>query len=201
MTTVSTVKPFTGPAPSTSDPDNFDTRADILFSEQVGFVPDLNTSVGELNTVAGEVNVNKTESETARDKAEYWADEDIDTEVETDKYSAKHWASKSEDFKNSLLSSANFKGNWSDLTGSLNIPASVYHLSMFWQLASDLADITAKTPGTDSEWINADTGIQMNKNSIDSYLSIPAGYNAMSIGPLDINTEITINKNSTWEVI
>jgi len=43
--------------------------------------------------------------------------------------------------------------------------------------------------------------IQMNKNSIDSYLSIPEGYNASSIGPLDINAEITINKNATWEIL
>ena len=201
MTTVSKVKEFTGPAPSTKDPDKFNPRADTLFSEQIAFVPDINMSIEELNTVAGEVNVNKIESETARDKAEDWADGDIDTEIETDKYSAKHWSSKAEESKNSLASSVNFKGNWSDLTGSLSAPASVYHLSLFWQLASDLADVTVKVPGTDSEWINADTGIQMNKNSIDSELIIPAGYNAMSIGPLDINTIITINENSVWEIL
>ena len=32
----------------------------------------------------------------ARDKAEAWADEDEDIEVETDKYSAKHWSAKHE---------------------------------------------------------------------------------------------------------
>jgi len=200
MTTVSTITEFTGPAPSTADPDNFDPRADTLFSELIPFVPDINTTIGEINTVAGEVNDNKVAAETAENKAEDWADEFVDVEVETDKYSAKHWASKSEENKNSLLASANFAGNWSDLTGSLNIPACVYHSSMFWQLASDLVDVTAKEPGVDSEWINTNTGIQMNKNSIDSDLVIPEGYNALSIGHLDINAEITINKNSTWEI-
>lgn len=51
------------------------------------------------------------------------------------------------------IAAANFKGNWSDLTGALTVPASVYHLDKYWTLASDLADVTAKTPGTDVEWL------------------------------------------------
>ena len=52
-----------------------------------------------------------------------------------------------------ITSAANFKGLWSSLTGPLNIPASVYHLSQYWNLASNLADVTLKVPGTDPEWI------------------------------------------------
>jgi hypothetical protein len=55
------------------------------------------------------------------------------------------------------LAAANFKGNWSALTGALAVPASVFHSGAFWTLASDLADVTAKTPGVDVEWLDLST--------------------------------------------
>jgi hypothetical protein len=56
------------------------------------------------------------------------------------------------------LAAANFKGNWSALTGALAVPASVFHSGAFWTLASDLADVTAKEPGVDVEWLELETG-------------------------------------------
>lgn len=47
---------------------------------------------------------------------------------------------------------ANFKGNWSDLTGALTIPSSVLHSGSYWMLVSNLADVTLKEPGVDPEW-------------------------------------------------
>jgi len=52
---------------------------------------------------------------------------------------------------------SNFKGNWSSLSGALNMPAAVYHLGQFWVLTANLADVTAKVPGTASEWVVAKT--------------------------------------------
>lgn len=52
-----------------------------------------------------------------------------------------------------VLASANFKGYWSALAGSLNVPASVYHEGEYWLLRSNLADVTAKVPGVDPEWL------------------------------------------------
>jgi hypothetical protein len=56
------------------------------------------------------------------------------------------------------LAAANFKGSWSALTGALAVPASVFHSDKYWTLASDLADVTAKTPGVDVEWLELETG-------------------------------------------
>lgn len=55
------------------------------------------------------------------------------------------------------MGSANFKGNWSSLTGPLNIPASVRHATKYWLLLSNLADVTLKTPGVDAEWVEMNT--------------------------------------------
>lgn len=52
----------------------------------------------------------------------------------------------------------NFKGNYSAQTGAANVPYSVYHLSKYWTLLSNLADVTTKVPGTDVEWAAIATG-------------------------------------------
>lgn len=55
------------------------------------------------------------------------------------------------------MAGANFKGNWSDLVGALNVPASVRHDDAYWALTTNLADVTAKTPGIDPEWVEIET--------------------------------------------
>lgn len=52
----------------------------------------------------------------------------------------------------SVTATANFKGNWSALTGPLNVPASVFHSGSYWMLLSNLADVTAATPGVSGSW-------------------------------------------------
>ena len=51
------------------------------------------------------------------------------------------------------LAAANYKGEWSAQTGAATVPYSVSHLGHFWQLTSNLANVAAKTPGTDVEWV------------------------------------------------
>ena len=41
--------------------------------------------------------------------------------------------------------------------------------------------------------------ITLNASSLDTTYTIPAGYNAMSVGPLDINTTITVN--GVWKIL
>ena len=55
----------------------------------------------------------ETNAETARDKAQDWAEEDEDVEVETGEYSAKHWAKKAEASFGGILPS-----NKTDMTDS-----------------------------------------------------------------------------------
>lgn len=51
------------------------------------------------------------------------------------------------------MAAANYKGAWSAQSGAANVPYSVSHLGKFWILASNLANVAAKTPGTDPEWL------------------------------------------------
>lgn len=58
----------------------------------------------------------------------------------------------------SAVGAANFKGEWSTLTGALARPACVKHSGRFWLLLSDLADVTADTPGVSASWTVLDAG-------------------------------------------
>lgn len=55
----------------------------------------------------------------------------------------------------SAVAAANYKGEWSTLTGALNIPASVSHQGVVWVLKNNLADVTAAIPGVSSSWLSA----------------------------------------------
>jgi hypothetical protein len=56
------------------------------------------------------------------------------------------------------LAASNFKGNWSTLTGALNMPACVRHAGRFWVLVANLANVTAATPGASANWVALDAG-------------------------------------------
>lgn len=53
---------------------------------------------------------------------------------------------------NTCTAIANFKGAWEDLTGALNMPASVFHEGSYYALLADLADVTTEEPGTSTSW-------------------------------------------------
>ena len=46
-----------------------------------------------------------------------------------------------------------YQGAWSEQTGAANTPYAVSHDGSYWQLASNLGDVTLKEPGVDVEWI------------------------------------------------
>lgn len=53
------------------------------------------------------------------------------------------------------VGAANYKGEWSTLTGALTIPASVSHNGGVWVLKANLVDVTAAVPGVSSQWLSA----------------------------------------------
>ena len=115
-------------APSRAAPTTFSDRADALISALVSpFVTEAN---------ALEANVNAKESSATASAAAA-----IGTLASCD--AAKAVAQ----------SASNFKGAWSSQAGAANVPYSVSHLGKYWQLVSNLADVTTKTPGTDPEWM------------------------------------------------
>lgn len=45
-----------------------------------------------------------------------------------------------------------YKGEWSTLTGALNMPASVSHNGFFYALNANLANVATATPGVAAQW-------------------------------------------------
>lgn len=113
--------------PSSTDIDNFATRADAFVVAQDNMQPELNTLSDQMNVVANETNDN---AQLADDKA---------TEAEASAILAQ--------------GTANNKGAWSTLSGALNIPASVNHTGSVWVLNVNIADITASEPtAINTDW-------------------------------------------------
>lgn len=80
----------------------------------------------------------------------------------------------------SVAATANFKGNWSALTGPLNVPASVRHSGGYWLLLSNLADVTTATPGVSGSWAAINVGDAQG----------PAGATAGNLAALDATGKI-----------
>lgn len=57
----------------------------------------------------------------------------------------------------SANASANYKGEWSSLSGALNIPASVSHLGVIYMLTSNTANVALITPGVSAQWVVVNT--------------------------------------------
>jgi hypothetical protein len=89
-----------------------------------------------------------------------WANEDLSPGAYALASASYENAVYSESMAGQALSSANFKGSWSSLTGALNIPASVYHSSRFWILLSNLADVTTDVPGVSGLWVDVTNILQ-----------------------------------------
>lgn len=53
----------------------------------------------------------------------------------------------------SASASANYKGEWSTLTGALAIPASVSYNGSVWMLTSSTANVALITPGVSAQWL------------------------------------------------
>ncbi len=114
--------------PITPLPDPPSRSAPATFSTKAdAFLGALPTFQTEANAL--EVNVNLKESQAAASAVAAAASEAV------------------------ALAAANYKGPWASQSGAATVPYSVSHLGKYWQLASDLADVTAKTPGTDPEWL------------------------------------------------
>lgn len=113
-------------APSRTRPSDFSEESDNFLYAIVPFQSDINSMAVEINSTATDVNNDRAAALTSETNA--LAYEQI------------------------AMANANFKGQWSTLTGTLAIPASVEYDGKFWILLSDLSDVTAKVPGVDSEW-------------------------------------------------
>lgn len=80
------------------------------------------------------------------------------TDAQTSASTAVTAAASATSARDTAFAAANFKGNWSDLAGPLNMPACVRHSGRFWVLLANLADVTAAVPGVSANWAALDAG-------------------------------------------
>jgi len=212
-----TISQNSDPAPDKDEqePATFNQYANTLAESMIAWTDEYNQYASEANNLRNYVI-------TLRDESFDWAnageDDLLEDQAGHEGYSSYHHRRKAvyaqqaaETARDEAIdaqvlaeANANFKGNWSDLSGSLSVPASVYHLSEYWMLLNERADVTTSEPGyTNSDWANIalSQAIKLNKNSVDVGFTIPSGYNAVSVSPIDINATVDVAENSVWEVI
>lgn len=75
------------------------------------------------------------------------------------------------------MSNSHFRGRWEDLVGSLVVPASVSHISKFWQLLETIPDVTVDEPGVTVNWqeipVNEITGGNVSGPSTSTDENLP----------------------------
>lgn len=114
--------------PTRSDRSNYAAVADIWCAAMEVCSTQFKNLVVQINTMIGQLNTVAGEMLGLRDDAQAAA--------------------------KTAMANANSKGPWSGLTGSLDFPATAYHVGKNWQLLQNLADVTSVEPGTDtSVWV------------------------------------------------
>ncbi len=86
-------------------------------------------------------------------------------------------ANEASQYAQIAAATANFKGEWGDLTGPLAIPASAYHSGSYWNLLTDLADVTLSEPGVSADWAGVDTDDVLSWTAISTSTTLAANTN------------------------
>ena len=144
------------------DPTTFANKANAYVAFIGTNVTDLTGAIDWQNTV---FTATETEATNAADSA---------SNATAQKVLAENAATLAE-------STANFVGQWSTLTGALNVPAVVFHSAGYWQLLVNLADVTTSEPGTNGDWAVAI--VKPNWGSVSASVTlIVNSYSAVDFG-------------------
>lgn len=136
--------PQRGDPPAIFTP-QYQTFLDRMNDEVVPSMNALSAYFNESNTYTAE------QVTLAKEQVTLAADQVALAEVQVSLAEAE--AVRSEDAANKSTASANLKGEWSELTGALTLPSSVYHNGLFWALLVDLSDVTISEPSeSNPDW-------------------------------------------------
>jgi len=108
-------------------------------------------------------------------------------------------ADRLNNMENQSAAMAGFKGAWSLLTGPLNMPASAYHSNKNWILTSNVADVTAHTPGVSAAWAESyltistfDHTVDAQGNILENMVLRNTSEKMQNLGTVTANTAISI---------
>lgn len=133
--TIQVITPLPTPVPSRLDPVNFATRADAFLTSLPTFGDELNDFASEANALALDVQNNKNSVD-----ATYVDMQDLETTMQG--------------IYSNSVATGNFKGIWSNLTGSLVKPATVFNAGSYWILLENLTDVTTSEPSvSNTDWL------------------------------------------------
>ena len=106
-----------------------------------------------------------------------------------------------EAFATNSASSANFKGEWSTLTGAAAKPFSVSYGGVIWVLLNDLADITASEPSVSADWLVSGGGQWQATQTASFNAFAGPSYLVEAIGTaVDVSLPITLTDGSAFTV-
>lgn len=147
--------------PSTSDPVNFDPRADAF----LGGLPNFQV---QNNALAAATYQNALESQTQA------------TNASNSAVSAAQSAAGAQ-------ATANYKGEWSTLTGALNPPATVSHQGRLWYLKQAVANVATQQPVLGSTYWG-----EVGSNQFITYVAPAGNTNAVDQGLYVMTTATSV---------
>lgn len=99
----------------------------------------------------------------------------------------------------SAQSITNFKGNWADLTGALNMPATVLYANAYWLLTRNVANVAVEVPGVSTAWSPAIMDARPMANGYDVNNLLATGRYSI-VGPVNGPTMTGTTFNAVVEV-
>ena len=147
--------------PSRQDPTTFSDRADDLLGALPDFVTETNTAGAFVQGKAAQVESDKAITLGYKNDAEQII---LDGEIAINGLIDETQAIKDDVviLEENVQGVANFKGEWSSLTGALDMPASVLHSGKIWLLLINLADVTVSEPEpTSTDWAAVPSGVEL----------------------------------------
>lgn len=167
--------PFIEPGPNRGqDEDEFDTNQQNFVNSQFNNVIEQNTLAG---WIMGAANFTENKASEAEESA--------------------NAAAESESF---VLTTASFKGAWSGLSGSLAVPATVYHNDKYWQLLVSVENVVANEPGVSSAWAVSSQSVGRTEITAPTTIQIPGRYYVKGSGVVNMPSIAGIPGGQTFDL-
>ena len=151
------------PAPQRGDTD-FSEKANAHVAALTPWTTDVNAAGAFIEQCVTAAAESRDDAAEGAALSERWATS-IDA-VSGELKGARGYAQDAAILAGMAISSVNFVGNWSDIAGTLAVPASVYHNGQYWQLLNDISDVQASEPGVSADWASTTDDIFSSKSNL-----------------------------------